>query len=117
MVRLQSAKLCDVSSNLTQDSMDNKTKESIIKNALSNPVSKDLFKKQAYKVLGEVAQDLREAGIPDQVIAEMTALQIARLNRPSTMELAKLLIPIEPLPSGALPIFDKAPEEVEEVEE
>lgn len=85
--------------------MDNKTKESIIKNATENPLPKDFFKNQAYQVLGEVAQELREAEIPDQVIAEMTAIQMARLNRPSMIELAKSLVPIEPMPLPAGIVF------------
>lgn len=85
--------------------MDNKTKESIIKNAIENPLPKDFFKKHAYKVLGEVAQELREAEVPDQFIAEMTAIQLARLNRPSMTELAQSLFPIEPMPLPSAVLF------------
>jgi hypothetical protein len=59
---------------------------------------KEHFHKQAYKILAETAQQLQDDGVPDRFIAELTAIQLARLNRPSMTEIAKSMFPIESMP-------------------
>jgi len=73
--------------------------------------SKEHFHKQAYKILAETAQQLRDDGVPDRIIAELTAIQLARLNRPSITEIARSMFPIEPMPLPShLVFFDEGNE-------
>ncbi len=51
----------------------------------------------------------REYGLPEGFIA----IQQARRNRPSNLDIIKACFPIQSLPDGAKPIYDRDPEVVD----
>ena len=61
-----------------------------------------------YKMLVEVNQTLLDKGVPIRAVAEMSAIAVGRMNYRAAMNKAlRNMIQIQPMPQGALPIYDR----------
>jgi hypothetical protein len=85
-------------------------KQSIVEAALKNPRSEVFSKKHQMQMLAETNKRMLQEGVAVEVVAHMSAHAIGRMNQPSMMEIARKAFPVQELPMGALPIYDKDPE-------
>jgi hypothetical protein len=95
--------------------VEEKEKQAIVEAALRQPPPQDAFRQAALKMLAEVDAQMLVAGVDPAIVAHMSAHAFSKIQGPSTMEIARSLIPIEPMPQGALPIYDRDPEVTDQV--
>ncbi len=90
--------------------------KSIIQRALATePEGRRFFKERAIQRLAEVTETLQAEGVPNDVLAILGANALSRILGPSPMDIARSLFPIESLPDGAIPVYDRDPDVAEMV--
>ncbi len=66
------------------------------------------------KLVAETVKHLKEQGVPDEINAPIAAMMLGRFRERRLMDdIAKKLIPIQELPPGAMPIYEREPEDKE----
>lgn len=78
--------------------------ELIVKQALEKRPG---FAELADRIRTEVEGRLREEGVPEVILQLMRS---AQAERAAYRDLARKLFPVQQMPEGALPFYDKAPE-------
>lgn len=86
-------------------SLTEEEKQRIVAEALKHPVTTETLRAAALKHWADTTQRLQEEGVDPTVLAEISAIALARLTRPSYQELARTLFPVDRIPDGAIPYF------------
>lgn len=90
--------------------MDGKDIQELIKSCLLH--DREPLRQSAIRLLAETNERMLAEGIPEEIVAIMSARAISRLMGLSMSEIGRKLFPIEELPPGALPYYSEPdPEE------
>jgi len=86
-------------------SLTEEEKQRIVAGALGHQGSASALRQAAIKRWADTTQRLQEEGVDPAALAEISAIALARLTRPSYQELARALFPVDRIPDGAITCF------------
>lgn len=89
--------------------MDNEQKQKLVEATLRVGDSRIMLKQALLRWLAETNERMLAEGVPAEVIAICSARALGRLQGPSMTEIGKSLIPVEPMPEGALSFYLDGP--------
>lgn len=84
-------------------------KEAIIANALKHQGGMEKLREAGAEVIRELHDRLRAEGWSDAEVQFMHSFMMSRRPLRNYSEIARKLIDIQPLPAGAVPIYDREP--------